>query len=167
MGSTPQALTARDALVSALKAIDGTSTVSLLGDSWTYNYNLSSSVYVGGDPRAGVDSAAAWVQLDSVDYFAGPAVGQLTARFSLIILARVSASANTSTARQDAALKLAGDIVAALALDRSLGGTVIDVFDPAANFVVETRDGNGLEEWSEGAGFVRVLSQPFWCGRLG
>ena len=168
MGSTPTALTVRNAVQTALKTIDGSSTVTLGSSTWTYNYDLSSSTFIGGDPRAGTENAAAYLVLDSTEHVTGSEVGYITSTLALVILARAKPTANTSTARQDAALKLAGDIMAALMNDRSLSSNVIDILQEEG-VVVETRDGDGDSgrEWSAGNGFVRVVIQPSWCGRLG
>lgn len=167
MGSTPPARTVRDAVQTALQTIDGASTITLGPDSWTFNYDLSAATFLGGDPRMGTEDAAAFISLDHIRIETGEPIGYLTSRLAIRIHARAKPASNTAEERQNAALRLAGDITAALANDRDLGGSSIDIFTLEDGFVIETRDGDGLFEWTAGNGFVDVLIQPFWCGRLG
>tara|TARA_R110000796_G_scaffold64755_2_gene149899 strand:- start:75 stop:578 length:504 start_codon:yes stop_codon:yes gene_type:complete len=166
VGSAAKAIGVRDYLKNTLETIDGSSTVNADNGSisHTFNVDLSSSVTLGGDARAGTAVAAATIDLEEirVDPDAGP-LGALLMTGVFIIRVRSKPSANTAEKRQEAAANAASDVAAALMQDRSMGGLTREV-----RLAISARDGDGTEdEWAAGCGLVVVGIEADWCNWLG
>lgn len=164
--SDSTAIGIRDDLLTQLQTIDGAATVNAPDGSisHTYNYDLSSSLTLGGDPRAGTASAAGVLDLEEirVDPERGP-LGYLVCTVVFTLRVRATPAANTADERQKAAANLASDVAAALMSYRTVNSRALDV-----RMAITARDGDGSgEEWTAGAGVVVVAVEVDYQNRLG
>jgi hypothetical protein len=166
VGDAAKVIGIRDFFKTTLETIDAAATITASDGSIShqFNVNLSSSVSLGGDARAGTADAAATIDIieTRVAIDQGP-MGYLTMTGVFLIRVRSKPSANTAEKRQEAAANAASDVAAALMQDRSCGGLAQEV-----RMSISARDGDGTEdEWAAGAGLVEVGIEVDWCNRLG
>jgi hypothetical protein len=168
--SAAPALTILQRIQTALQAADGAATVTVLGDSHTYNYDLSAAgtVVIGGDPVKGTDDVAVSVYyISSATSTDGVPVGKQAKVHTFEVVGRVAADDETHGSRVSAALNLAADLVVAVHYDYAPNGANnLASWAGAVHIRTDEAAVDGAE-WGARAGLALVTVEVTTRSRLG
>ena len=168
--SAAPALTILQRIQTALQVADGAATVTVLGDSHTYNYDLSATgtVVIGGDPMKGTDDVAVSIYyISSSTATDGVPLGKQAKVHTFEVVGRVAANDETHASRVSAALNRAADLVAAIHYDYAPNGANnLASWGGAVHIRTEESAVDG-DEWGARGGLALVTVDVTTRSRLG